>query len=424
MRSAESTVPSDSALERALLGCILLDPEKVHRVPGLTRRHFHTPLHAMIWGAMASVAKQGEPPEMVAVRQALAKDGNDVDVSTFAALMDEAGVSPEPLARELHTLFQRRAILNAGQMLQVIARDEPAEFFASTMRMLDRLTEQLGDGEADVHNLREVAIQRAEELAAREPGTRDGVETGLKSVDVQVELPLGELTVIAGRPGMGKSALAYQVLDAVTAGGGVAVYFSPEMKAAAIAERALAAKAQVNLRALKNGTLRDQEWGAVAIAAREMPNMIVCDRGHLTTLDVSAIARQHHAKTPLTAIVVDHLQYLADDHGSDSVRAIGEMTRNLKTLARSLNCAMIVVSQLSRENEKGGKVRPPMMSDLRGSGAIEQDADVILFVHRPEYYDPDDEPGVAHIIVGKQRNGAVGSCRVRWDARVTRFYDA
>jgi len=271
-------------------------------------------------------------------------------------------------------------------------------------------------------------IDRVTELA--EHGAEDvtGVRTGFYDLDrMTAGLQPGDLVVLAARPSMGKTAFALNIAENVAVQEGLpVVVFSMEMGASQLALRMVGSLGRIDQTHLRTGRLTDDEWGRLSESVDRLKSatVFIDETPALNPAELRARARrQARSCGRLGLIVVDYLQLMSGSSGSDENRAteLGEISRGLKALAKELQCPVMALSQLNRSVESRNDKRP-MMSDLRESGAIEQDADVIMFIYRDDYYDKaSKKPGVAEIIIGKQRNGPVGTIELTFLKPLTRF---
>jgi replicative DNA helicase len=271
-------------------------------------------------------------------------------------------------------------------------------------------------------------IDRVTEL--HENGAEDvtGVRTGFFDLDrMTAGLQPGDLIVLAARPSMGKTAFALNIAENVAVQEGLpVVVFSMEMGASQLALRLVGSLGRIDQSGLRTGRIKDDDWGRLSEAVDKLKNasIFIDETPGLSAAELRARARrQARACGRLGLIVIDYLQLMSGSSGSDENRAteLGEISRGLKALAKELQCPVIALSQLNRSVETRNDKRP-MMSDLRESGAIEQDADVIMFIYRDDYYNKESkEPGVAEIVIGKQRNGPVGTVKLTFLKPLTRF---
>jgi replicative DNA helicase len=272
-------------------------------------------------------------------------------------------------------------------------------------------------------------IDRVNELHDNGAEEVTGVRTGFYDLDrLTAGLQAGDLIVLAARPSMGKTALALNMAEHVAVREGLpVVVFSMEMGASQLALRMVGSLGRIDQNHLRTGALRDDEWGRLSEAVEKLGkvSLFIDESGSLTPTELRARARRQARQCgQLGLIVVDYLQLMTGSDGtSDENRAtvLGEISRGLKSLAKELKCPVVALSQLNRSVESRNDKRP-MMSDLRESGAIEQDADVIMFIYRDEYYNKDSkEPGVAEIIIAKQRNGPTDTFKLTFLKPLTKF---
>jgi len=379
--SKQTTVPPHSLdSEAAMVGCFLIDPAKRHRVPELNEAHFYDVRHRRIFRAINA----GDNSDVAEVAERLKGDGGSpVDVTTLLELAELGAPSPEPHFDILEDYRTRREMRELSRQLDAAAYDlHDPDPKASGLRLMEATSQAfLAHEDTPMENIRVIAERT---IATLENTELDGLSTGLQSLDELLGgLPRGELTILAGRPGMGKSAFAQQLADYVARQGHRVLFFSPEMSKHQLALRALANATSINLSRIKHCDLTADEAKRIAHVVAELPLTLVFDDSARTSDNIAVRARQCALRAPVDLIVIDHLQELGDDPQTRNeleTTRIGRTMRNLKALAARLNSAMLVVSQLSRasENEK----RPPTLRDLRGSGDIEQIAYAAMFLHQ------------------------------------------
>jgi len=285
-----------------------------------------------------------------------------------------------------------------------------------------------GSRNVSFSNMKDLVKEAYDELDQRSQGGGGltGVESGFRELDkITAGLQKGELIIIAGRPSMGKTAFALNIAEHVAlAHNNPVAIFSMEMSASSLAQRMISSLGRVNAHSVKTGKLEEKDWHRIDGAIQQMRDapIYIDDTPSLTPIEIRARARRIQREKGLKLIVIDYLQ-LMQVSGSKENRAteISEISRNLKALARELNIPIIALSQLNRSVEQRTD-KKPQMSDLRESGAIEQDADLIAFIYREEVYDPEtDKKGIALIDIAKQRNGAIGSFNLTFLGRYTKF---
>ena len=283
-------------------------------------------------------------------------------------------------------------------------------------------------GFADIQSLLTQAVERIDELYSREGNSEvTGIPTGFADLDRMTSgLQEGDLVIVAGRPSMGKTAFSINIGEHVAMETGMPVLvFSMEMGGAQLAMRMLGSVGRLDQNRLRTGRLNTEDWPRLTHAIQKLNDtqIYIDETPALTPVELRArTRRQARMCGKLGLIVVDYLQLMSSNsHGENRATEISEISRNLKGLAKELNCPVIALSQLNRSLEQRPNKRP-IMSDLRESGAIEQDADLILFIYRDEVYNPDSaDLGTAEIIVGKQRNGPIGHCRLTFLGQFTKF---
>lgn len=424
--------------ERAILGGLLIDNEALPKVVStLEVEDFYREPHRRIFQAMSDLSDKGEPVDWVTLTAALKREGL-LDAVGGPAYLTEL-VDAVPSAANI--LHYARVVKEKSLLRQVISaatdistkcyQDQPDidEFLDEAEQIIFRIGEsRIQAGFVHVQDLMKSGIKTVETLYLRKEHVT-GVPSGFKDLD---EMTAGfqpsDLTIIAGRPSMGKTSLALNVAmyAAMEASIPTAV-FSLEMSKEQIALRILCAKARVNLKSLRTGYLNwDREWPRLAAAAgiiSEAP-FFVDDTPAINTLEIRAKARRLKKERDLGLIIVDYLQLMRGPSKSDSrEQEISEISRSLKALAKELNVPVIALSQLNRKVEDRPNKRP-QLADLRESGAIEQDADVILFIYRDEVYNKsEDNPkkGEAELIIGKQRNGPIGVVKAHFNAAYSTF---
>jgi replicative DNA helicase len=281
-------------------------------------------------------------------------------------------------------------------------------------------------GFQEIRPLLAQVMERVQYLHDQNSPDVTGIATNFYDLDARLSgLQRGDLIIIAGRPSMGKTSLAINIAENIALEGGVVGVFSMEMGGAQLAMRMLGSVAKIDMHRLRTGKLDDREFGKLADALERLdPAKIHIDEtAALNSIDLRARARRlHRLYGKLDLIVIDYLQLMSSPRqGENRATEISEISRSLKALAKELNVPVIALSQLNRGLEQRQNKRP-MMSDLRESGAIEQDADVILFIYRDEVYDPESkDKGKAEIIIGKQRNGPIGMVELTFLGQYTKF---
>lgn len=387
--------------------------------------------HQEIYRALLELLNGNEPIDVVSVSAKLRDRAKTVggiaylgELAAFTPTIESVG----HYARIVREKFGRRELAKAAARIAEKAANDPGDFD----ELLGFAEEQVFKvsrmgGSAPVY-LGEVLISRWHELHSTRGDRRvTGVPTGFRSLDVALGgLQAGDLIVLAGRPGMGKTSLALQIAMGAAASGRNALVFSLEMGVKQIAERLVCMTAGLDSQAVRARALTESEWDAGWHTASKLAGLPIWvdDQVRTTTLDMRARARRLALEKGLGVVVVDYLQLAGDpvEKGRSRNEHIGAVTERLKGMARELSVPVVAVSQLSRAVEQRSE-KIPQLSDLRDSGEIEQTADVVMFVYRPDYYDLDDRPGEVDVIIAKHRNGPVGKVTLAFQKRFARFAD-
>jgi replicative DNA helicase len=471
--AAYRLAPHNIEAEQALLGALLVNNEAFYRISDfLEAEHFYEPIHQRIFDLTASLIRAGKIATPITLKTFLPAD---IDIAGLngpqylARLAAEATtvINAADYGRTIYDLAVRRDLINIGEDMVNVAFDAPVDFAPR---------EQIEEAERRLYELAETghygggfqpfkeALRRAVDMAAnayQRDGKLSGLGTGLRDLDTKMGgLQSSDLIILAGRPGMGKTALAtniaYNVAKAwqgemrpdghmQTVNGGIVGFFSLEMSAEQLATRIVSERTGISSSTIRRGAIQQSDFDVISDVAVELQSMpfYVDDTGGLSISQLAARARRLKRQKGLDLLVIDYLQLLSGSNKRASegrVQEITEITTNLKALAKELNVPVMALSQLSRQVENRDDKRP-QLSDLRESGSIEQDADVVMFVYREEYYLANKEPRAgsdlhskwmldmeashnkAEVIIGKQRHGPTGTVNLHFDAATTRFHD-
>jgi replicative DNA helicase len=467
--------PSNVEVEQALLGAVLINNDAFYRVSDfLLPEHFFERIHQMIFEIMGSLVRSGKSATPITLKTFLPADqevATGLNASQYLArLAAEATtiINAADYGRIIYDLHTRRSLIQIGEEIVNTAYDSPVDLPPQ---------EQIEDAERRLYEVAETgryeggfqrfaqALTSAVDVAAKayqRDGKLSGISTGLHDLDRMMGgLQKSDLIVLAGRPGMGKTALAtniaynvakaYRAADPTpdgrieTANGGIVGFFSLEMSAEQLATRIIAEQTGIASYRIRRGEIESSDFDRIAEAARDMElvPLYIDETGGLSIAALAARARRLKRQRGLDLIVVDYIQLLQGSSrkaAEGRVQEVTEITTNLKALAKELAVPIVALSQLSRQVESRDDKRP-QLSDLRESGSIEQDADVVIFVFREEYYVKNKEPrlgteehfkwqaemeavhGKAEVIIGKQRHGPTGTVQLQFEAEVTRFAD-
>ena len=434
--------PHSVEAEQSVLGGLLIDNSASDRAGDLlTEGDFYRYEHKLIYSAMMALISVNKPADVITVFEQLKSLGKAEEVGGLAYLNALAQSVPSAAnLRRYAEIVRERAILRklvaVSDEIATNAFNPQGRAVASILDEAETKIFQIGEegsrNKQGFHSMDSLVVQlidRVQELAENGAGEVTGVPTGFADLDRMTSgLQPGDLIVLAARPSMGKTAFALNIGEHVAVKEQLpVVVFSMEMGASQLALRMVGSLGRIDQQHLRTGSLRDDEWGRLSEAVDQLRNvnLYIDETPALTPAELRARSRRqarHCGKLGL--IIVDYLQLMSGSNsggGDNRTAEISEISRGLKALAKELQCPVIALSQLNRSVETRTDKRP-MMSDLRESGAIEQDADVIMFIYRDEYYNKESkEPGVAEIIIGKQRNGPVGTVRLAFLRPLTKF---
>jgi replicative DNA helicase len=439
--AAVRTPPHSIEAEQSVLGGLLLDNSAWDRIADLVGTDdFYRNDHRLIFAAISRLIDGSKPADAVTVYEALRNANKAEDAGGLAYLNALAQNTPSAAnIRRYAEIVRERSVLRrlvtAGDEIATSALNPAGR---DTKQILDeaesrvfRIAEEGARGRQgfiEIQPLLTKVVERIQELFERaNPSDVTGVPTGFTDLDSKTSgLQPGDLVIVAGRPSMGKTAFALNVGEHVAIEQGMPVaVFSMEMGASQLALRMLSSTGRLDQQRLRTGRLLDDDWPRLTSAIQKMHEapLYIDETPALTAIDLRARARRlSRTCGKLGLIIVDYLQLMsASGQGENRATEISEISRGLKALAKELSVPVVALSQLNRTVEQRTDKRP-VMSDLRESGAIEQDADVILFIYRDEVYNPDtNDKNVAEIIIGKQRNGPIGRVNLRFDGQYTKF---
>lgn len=427
---------TNAEAERGLIGSALIAPDRVADLDRIAPEDFAGPAHRSIWRAILSVSGRSAEFDSGAILAELAGRG-ELDERTRSVLAEAEAATPsavnaEHFADAVASAAVRRSVLRACERLREQIADptiEVGEIIAETERALLAVGDQRTSDPAHLVDAVREALAQID--AERKGATPDRAPSGLRMLDELIGgVGRGELAILAARPGVGKSSLAWQWAIASAGAGFGAFFVSLEMRQAELARRWIASSARVAQAALKSQRLSDLQMARMMDAAGKSPSLPVwlADSTRQTIGEIrSAVRRWKRRRPELALVIVDYLQLVQADRGRMATREqeVSAVARGLKQLAREADVGVLALSQLSREQEKAG--REPMLSDLRESGEIEQAADCVLFVHREKDSTPGADEAASfpcRIVVAKQRNGASGvAANVAFRSAWTLFED-
>ncbi len=434
------TPPSNIEAEQSVLGSILLDNEVYAGLEGmLAPDHFYKEAHRKIFRAIERLFRRSEPMDLVTLTEELRQAGELDTVGSVPYLIGLADSVPTAAYAESYA----RIVLEKATLRDLIAAS--GRIMQTAFDQAGPLEEILDQAE---HNIFELATKKRRsnfegmgtlvtdtfahinELFAN-PDPVSGLRTGFKELDgLTAGLQPSSLNVLAARPSMGKTAFALTIgLNAALRENISVGIFSLEMSAVQLVTRMLCSEARVDMSRVRNGQLSDRDFQRLADTAGRMSEarIFIDDNADMTVMELRSRARRLMAEHDLGLVIIDYLQLMSgsarQSYSENRQQEISAISRGLKALARELDIPVLVLSQLSRAVESRPNKRP-MLSDLRESGAIEQDADLVMFIYREEYYDQQTEKhGIAEVIIGKQRNGPTGTTELQFHNAHVRFND-
>lgn len=433
--------PHSVEAEQSVLGGLLLENTAWERIADLiTERDFYRHDHRQIYRHITKLLDGSKPADVVTVSESLENSNELTTVGGLAYLGALAQNTPSAAnIRRYAEIVRDRAILRG--LVEVGTAIADSAYNPSGRSAAELLDEAEGkvfkiaeagargkQGFMELQPLLTQVVERIDMLFQRDnPSDITGIPTGFVDLDRMTSgLQPGDLVIVAGRPSMGKTAFALNMAENVALDSGLPVaVFSMEMAGTQLVMRMMGSVGKLDQHKVRTGRLQDDDWERLTYAVGKLNDapMYIDESAALTALDLRARARRLHRQCgKLGLIVIDYLQLMSGStQGENRATEISEISRSLKALAKELDVPVVALSQLNRSLEQRPNKRP-VMSDLRESGAIEQDADVILFIYRDEVYNPETpEKGISEIIIGKQRNGPIGTVRLAFQGEYTRF---
>jgi replicative DNA helicase len=436
----DRTPPQDLEAEQSVLGGMLLSKDAIADVVEVIRPgDFYRPAHQTIYDAVIDLYGRGEPADAVTVAAELTRSGAIARVGGAPYLHTLiASVPTAANAGYYAEIVRERAILRrlveAGTRIVQLGYGAAAGMSGDVDEVVDRAQQAVYDvterrtseDYVPLEKVMQEAFDEIERMGTREAGLY-GVPTGFRELDELTNgLHAGQLIVVAGRPGMGKSTAGLDTLRAASIKTGLtSVLFSLEMSRSEITMRLLSAEARVLLSHLRTGQMTEDDWNRIARKMGELAEapLFIDDSPNLSMMEIRAKARRLKQRHDLKLIVVDYLQLMTSPKRVENrQQEVAEMSRSLKLLAKELDVPVIAISQLNRGAEQRAD-KKPQLSDLRESGAIEQDADMVILLHREDAYDKEQRPGEADLIVAKHRNGPTQQIVVSSQLHYSRFVD-
>ncbi|MFQ5697434.1 MAG: replicative DNA helicase [Myxococcota bacterium] len=427
------SIPSDPEAERAVVGALLLDPDALYKIQDQIRpEHFDDKRLRIVYEACESLLARGLGLTLITLRHRLEEHGQ-LEAIGGAGFLAELAESVPTAAHIVHNASVVRDKALARSLIRTCESIAARGYDAATpvgdlLEEAEREVMKIATGQARAAfvSIQDELKPTFEHINQLQEGLVTGVRTSFDDFDkLSGGLSGGDLVILAARPSVGKTALALNIArNCAVLGGGCVGVFSLEMTSRQLTLRMLAADAEVDLQRIREGYLGERDWRKLTGAASVLQEarIFIDDLGVSTVIDISARARRLHREHGVSLLVVDYIQLIQGGRGGTRrEQEVAETTRALKLLAKDLDIPILALSQLNR----GPELRPnkrPLLADLRESGAIEQDADIVCFIYRDEMYDPESpDRGIAELIVAKQRNGPTGVVRLQFDSQFTRF---
>ena len=429
-------LPHSTEAEQSVLGAMIMDADAITTASEvITGDDFYNKQYGIIFDTIVELNNGGSPVDLVTLQNKLKEKNVPPEVSSMEYVKDFiSSIYTSANVKNHAEIVQKNSVLR--KLIRTtekitdscyFPKDDVEVILEETERKVFEIVQKRNT--KDFVPIQQVVMNALDRLekAAKQKGEITGVTTGFTDLDYATAgLQPSDLVLVAARPSMGKTAFALNIaLNAALKGQKTVAIFSLEMSKEQLVNRLFAMESKVNSQNLRTGKLSDKEWdqlmeGAIAVGKSKL---VIDDTGSISVSELRSKCRKYKLEHGLDMIMIDYLQLMTGSGKTDSrQQEVSEISRSLKALARELNVPVVALSQLSRKVEERPDKRP-MMSDLRESGAIEQDADVIMFIYRDDYYTKEkcERPGVAEIIIAKQRNGPVGTVELAWLADYTQF---
>lgn len=433
-------LPSDKDVESVVLGMLLIESTAINAVSSvLTKDVFFNEANAAVYDAIDQVAKDGDVVDMMLVVSKLSKMGKLDEIGGpfyIAQLTSKVAMTTNLLAHALYLkeLYMARQLILSGHKIMAMALDRTLDIEDTTysgIKMLENIARGMtvGTNTADLRTLSHESMsmyeRRKENLL---DGRKTGILTGIDKLDnTLLGLKGGQLVILAARPAMGKTAFALNIARTAAMSGHPTVIFSLEMSGVSLSDRMLIAHGDFNAAAFRKGALTDTEEANLSQSVDclgELP-ITVDDTSGLQIQQISSVSKNLQRKGKCELVIIDYLQLVrikSENRNYSREQEVAETTKFAKGMAKSLNVPVVLLSQLSRKCEER-QDKTPILSDLRESGSIEQDADIVLMLHRPAYYDRSEEQGMGIVRVAKNRDGRTGDVKFHHNKTLTRFTD-
>jgi replicative DNA helicase len=429
--------PHSEQAERSVIGSMMMDKDAISVATELLQpTDFYEPKLGIYFKVMTELAQEGTEADLVTIQDRLKKEEIPEEYASLeylAQLVDAVPTSANvkyyaEIVREKSLL---RQLIKASEKIAntcYLDKEETAEIFGKAEKDMFAIL-QKSNNSRDLTEISEIVLDTLNniEMAAKNKGAVTGIPTGFLDIDYMTAgMQPADLVIVAARPSMGKTAFVLNMAEYMAVRNNqTTAIFSLEMSKTQLVNRMLAMNSKINAQSLRTGKLDDSEWAELVESARAIGGsaLVIDDTPAISVGELRQKCRKLKLERNLKCVIIDYIQLMTLNHKAESEQQkVSEISRTLKAIAREIECPVIALSQLSRAVESRPDKRP-MLSDLRESGAIEQDADVVMFIYRDEYYlkDKSEHPGEAEIIIAKQRNGPVGTVNLKWLGEYTKF---
>lgn len=430
-------LPHSTEAEQSVIGAVLLDQEAIITASEiLVAEDFYNPQFRTLYNAMISLYQEGRPADLVTLQNKLKEQ--EVPAELCSVEFISGIISSVPTSANIRyyaDIVKEKSVLRRLIRVSESITNNCYQDTENLDQLLEETEKQIFDvvqnrSTSDFVPIRQVALETLESIqnAAKTVGAVTGISTGFYDLDARTAgLQKSDLILIAARPSMGKTAFVLNIAETVAIKNNISTaIFSLEMSRVQLAKRLISMNSKVDSQHIRVGNLADEEWGKLTESTILLgeSSLVIDDTPGISIAQLRSKCRKLKLENNLGLVIIDYLQLMSGSgnrKNESRQQEISDISRSLKALAREIDCPVIALSQLSRAVESREDKRP-MLSDLRESGAIEQDADVVMFIYRDEYYHKDtEEKGVTEIIIGKQRNGPTCTIKLKWLAEYTKF---
>lgn len=431
----KKVLPHNGEAEQSVVGSMIMDKDAIAAAAELVNSEdFYEQRFGVLFDAILELYNEGKPVDLITLQNRLKEKEAPEELCSLEFFRDIIASVPTSanvryyagIVKEKSTLRQLIKVTESITNECYLDKEKLENILEDSEKKMFDILQKRNTG--DFVGIRDIVFQSLEsiEAAARNKGSVTGIATGFYDLDYKTAgLQPSDLILIAARPSMGKTAFVLNVAEHVVLKGNVTTaIFSLEMSKDQLVKRIMSMHSKVNSQSIRTGELSDDDWIKLVESARAIgnSNLIIDDTSSISISELRSKCRKFKLEHNLGLVIIDYLQLMTGSKKSESrQQEISEISRSLKGIARELSVPVIALSQLSRAVEQRPDKRP-MLSDLRESGAIEQDADIVMFIYRDDYYNHDsEEAGISEIIIGKQRNGPTGTVKLAWQSQYTKF---